>query len=185
LQGQSPYSASKIGADKLAEAFYLSFKVPVVTVRPFNTFGPRQSARAVIPTIITQCLTGEAVVRLGNLEPTRDFNFVANTVEGFMLAASVSEAIGQVVNIGSGRETSIGDLARLIGKLTGRKLTIETDEQRYRPPNSEVDRLLADNTLALNLLGWQPAVTLEQGLEKTIDWIGRNLERYRPGDYIV
>jgi dTDP-glucose 4,6-dehydratase len=145
LQGQSPYAASKIGADKLAEAFYLSFGLPVVTVRPFNTFGPRQSARAVIPTIITQCLTGETV-RLGNLHPTRDLNYVTNTMEGFLLAASIPAAVGQTINLGSGREISIGDLAQLIARLTGRPLTIESDGQRVRPDKSEVERLLADNT---------------------------------------
>lgn len=184
LQGQSPYSATKIGADKIAEAFNLSFEVPVVTVRPFNTFGPRQSARAVIPTIITQCLADQ-VVRLGNLRPTRDLNFVANTVEGFLMAASSAEAVGKSINLGSGREISIGDLADLIGRLIGRDFSIQTDEMRLRPENSEVERLIADNTLAQQILGWQPRVNLEEGLKLTIEWMQQHLDRYRPGLYVI
>jgi NAD dependent epimerase/dehydratase len=182
LQGQSPYSASKIGADKLAEAFHLSFNVPVVTVRPFNTFGPRQSARAVIPAIITQCLAGETV-RLGNLHPTRDLNYVANTVEGFLLAASSAGAIGQTINLGSGQEISIGDLAQLIAGLISRPIHIEGDSERMRPDRSEVERLVADNTLARTLLGWEPKVGLEDGLRRTIEWMQHHLGRYRPGVY--
>ncbi|HRE64688.1 MAG TPA: SDR family NAD(P)-dependent oxidoreductase [Ferruginibacter sp.] len=184
LQGQSPYSATKIGADKIAEAFNLSFEVPVVTVRPFNTFGPRQSARAVIPTIIAQCLADQ-VVRLGNLRPTRDLNFVANTVEGFLMAASSAEAVGKSINLGSGREISIGDLADLIGRLIGRDFSIQTDEMRLRPENSEVERLIADNTLAQQILGWQPRVNLEEGLKLTIEWMQQHLDRYRPGLYVI
>ena len=184
LQGQSPYSASKIGADKLAESFHLSFGLPVVTVRPFNTFGPRQSARAVIPTIISQCLSGNGV-RLGNLHPTRDLNYVANVVEGFLKAASVPEAVGQTINLGSGREISIGDLARLIARLCGSENSIKSDEQRVRPDKSEVQRLLADNTLALTLLGWAPAVSLEDGLVRTIEWMRQNLNRYRSDVYNI
>lgn len=184
LQGQSPYSATKIGADKIAEAFNLSFEVPVVTVRPFNTFGPRQSARAVIPTIIAQCLTDQ-VVRLGNLRPTRDLNFVANTVEGFLMAASSAEAVGKSINLGSGREISIGDLADLIGRLIGRDFSIQTDEMRLRPENSEVERLIADNTLAQQILGWKPRVNLEEGLKLTIEWMQQHLDRYRPGLYVI
>lgn len=184
LQGQSPYSASKIGADKLAEAFHLSFDLPVVTVRPFNTFGPRQSARAVIPTIIIQCLTGESV-RLGNLHPTRDLNYVANTVEGFLLAASVPAAIGQTINLGSGREISIGELAQLIARLVDRSAVIENDSQRVRPDKSEVERLLADNALARDLLGWGPTISLDEGLARTIVWIQQNLGRYRPDVYTI
>lgn len=184
LQGQSPYSASKIGADKLAEAFHLSFDLPVVTARPFNTFGPRQSARAVIPTIITQCLTGKTV-RLGNLHPTRDLNYVADIVEGYLLAASVSAVVGRTINLGSGREISIGELAQLIARLIGRPITIESDEQRVRPEKSEVERLLADNTLARTLLGWGPVVTLKEGLEHTIEWMRQHLGRYRPDVYVL
>lgn len=184
LQGQSPYSASKIGADKMAEAFHLSFGLPVVIVRPFNTFGPRQSARAVIPTIITQCLTSD-FVRLGRLRPTRDFNYVANTVDGFLRAASVPDAIGETINLGSGEEISIGELARLVIHLVGRSVTIESDEQRIRPIKSEVERLVADNTLARTLLGWEPTVSLEEGLEHTIEWIRRHLDWYRPNVYAI
>jgi NAD dependent epimerase/dehydratase len=183
LQGQSPYAASKIGADKMAEAFHLSFGLPVVTVRPFNTFGPRQSARAVIPTIITQCLAGEAV-RLGNLRPSRDLNYVANTVDGFLRTAA-QEAVGRTINLGSGREINVGDLARLIGELAGRPLRIESDDERSRPEKSEVMRLLADNGQARALLGWEPAVSLEDGLRLTIEWLREHLERYRTGVYVI
>ena len=183
LQGQSPYSASKIGADKMAEAFACSFEVPVVTVRPFNTFGPRQSARAVIPTVITQCLTGSAV-RLGSLTPTRDLNFVTDTVDGFVRAASAPGAVGQTINLGSGREISIGALAQLIGELAGRPVTVECDPQRLRPTGSEVERLLADNRRARELLDWAPAIGLEEGLRRTIAWVRDHIERYRPGVYV-
>lgn len=184
LQGQSPYSASKIGADKMAEAFHLSFGVPVVTVRPFNTFGPRQSARAVIPTIITQCLKGETV-RLGNLHPTRDLNYVADTVEGFLCAAAAPKAVGGTFNLGSGREISVGDLATLIGKLAGSPVNIATDADRLRPAGSEVERLLADNTKAREALGWSSKVSLEEGLAKTIEWFRTNQGLYRAGIYTV
>lgn len=185
LQGQSPYSASKIGADKMAESFHLSFGVPVVTVRPFNTFGPRQSARAVIPTVISQCLAGRPTIRLGSLHPTRDMNYVANTVEGFLAAASSSAAVGRTINLGSNREITIGDLALLIIRLTGSNATIESDNQRLRPEKSEVERLLADNSLAKETLGWEPAVSLEDGLSQTIPWMEKNLSRYRPNAYTV
>lgn len=184
LQGQSPYSASKIGADKIAESFHLSFDVPLVTVRPFNTFGPRQSARAVIPTIITQVLSGQTV-RLGNLTPTRDLNFVSNTVDGYIAAAESDRAVGQTINLGSGREISIGDLAHLIARLAERPIDIATDQQRLRPDNSEVERLLASNERAKDLLGWTPRVSLEDGLSRTIEWVGAHMERYRPGVYMV
>lgn len=184
LQGQSPYSASKIGADKLAEAFHLSFALPVVTVRPFNTYGPRQSARAVIPAIIGQCLKGN-VIRLGNLHPTRDLNYVEDTVQGFLRAAGAEAAIGKTINLGSGREISIGDLAALIGKIMGKDVQIETEGQRLRPENSEVERLLADNTRAGQLLGWTPKVTLEVGLTRTISWFRDNLHRYQPEQYTL
>ena len=185
LQGQSPYSASKMSADKFAEAFHLSFGVPVVTVRPFNTFGPRQSARAVIPTVISQCLAGRPTIRLGSLHPTRDMNYVANTVEGFIAAASTPAAIGRTFNLGSNREIAIGDLAQLIIQLTGSKAIIESESRRLRPEKSEVERLLADNKLAKEILGWEPRVTLEEGLEKSIAWMRDNLDRYRPETYAV
>lgn len=184
LQGQSPYSASKIGADKIAESFHLSFGLPVVTVRPFNTFGPRQSARAVIPTIITQALNGSEI-RLGNLEPTRDLNFVADTVEGFIKAAETPKAIGETINLGSGREISIRDLAALILKLMNRDIPIALEGARVRPENSEVDRLLADSRKGQSILGWTPRHSLEEGLAATIDWIRENSERYRTGIYVV
>lgn len=184
LQGQSPYAASKIGADKLAEAFFLSFGVPVVTLRPFNTFGPRQSARAIIPTIITQCLVGSTVC-LGNVHPTRDFNYVANTVEGFLQAISSPDAIGRAINIGSGREVSVKDLASLIGSMVNRTIAIHTEEERLRPENSEVERLLADSTMARKILGWEPAVSLEEGLQLTVEWIRDHLHEYHAATYVL
>jgi len=183
LKGQSPYAASKIGADKMAEAFYLSFNTPVTTVRPFNTFGPRQSMRAIIPTIIVQCLIGDTIY-LGNLHPTRDLNFVSNTVDGFLLAASESAALGQTINLGSGREISMGDLANLIIKMIGKPIKIEIKDERQRPQGSEVERLLSENTLAQELLGWKPEVDLEEGLSRTIDWIKENLELFRGNVYV-
>lgn len=185
LQGQSPYSASKIGADKMAEAFHLSFGLPVVTVRPFNTYGPRQSARAVIPTIITQCLAGQRTIRLGNLDPTRDLSHVADTVEGFLAAAASPQAVGKVLNLGNGREISIGDLARRIAHLTGADVAIECDEQRVRPAGSEVERLLADNRQMQALTGWAPRISLDEGLRNTIEWVRGNMGRFRVGTYTI
>jgi NAD dependent epimerase/dehydratase len=184
LQGQSPYSASKIGADKIAESFHLSFGLPVVTVRPFNTYGPRQSARAVIPTIITQALNSSEI-RLGNLEPTRDLNYVADTVEGFIKAAETPKAIGETINLGSGREISIRDLAALILKLMNRDIPIALEGARVRPENSEVDRLCADSRKGQSILGWAPKYSLEDGLAATVEWIRENSERYRTGIYVV
>ena len=182
LKGQSPYAASKIGADKMAEAFHLSFNLPVVTVRPFNTFGPRQSTRAIIPTIIVQCLLGDTI-HLGNLHPTRDLNFVTNTVDGFLLAASIPPAVGQTFNLGSSREISVGELAGMIAKMVGKPIKIESEDNRLRPQGSEVERLLADNILAKTVLGWQPKVSLEEGLVRTIAWIKDNLDFYRGNTY--
>ena len=184
LQGQSPYSASKIGADKLVESYHRSFDVPVVTVRPFNTFGPRQSARAVLPTIITQCLAGDEV-RLGRLSPTRDLNYVRNTVAGFVLAATKDEALGETINLGSGKEISIGDLAKRIAALMDKSIRISSDEQRLRPEKSEVERLLADNSHAASILGWTPEVDLDEGLSRTIQWFTSNQAGYRPDVYNV
>ncbi|MEI7849333.1 MAG: GDP-mannose 4,6-dehydratase, partial [Chloroflexota bacterium] len=184
LQGQSPYSASKIGADKIVESFFLSFETPAVTVRPFNTFGPRQSTRAVIPTIITQLLTGSKV-RLGNLHATRDLNYVANTVEGFIAAAESPNALGKTLNLGSNREISIQNLAELIASLMNKPLVLETESLRLRPSGSEVERLIAKNQLALEVLGWSPKTTLEKGLEQTIEWLSQNIDRYRPGVYSI
>jgi len=182
LQGQSPYAATKIAADKLVESFHLSYGMPVVTVRPFNTFGPRQSERAIVPTIIAQLLSSDRI-RLGNLAPTRDLNYVANTVDGFILAASSPSAVGKTLNIGSGRETSIGNLVELISKVAGRAFRVETDQKRERPPQSEIDRLVADSSLARTTIGWEPRISLEDGLRSTMEFIRANLNRYRPGTY--
>jgi NAD dependent epimerase/dehydratase len=184
LQGQSPYSASKIGADKLVESYVCAFELPAVTVRPFNTYGPRQSARAVIPTIITQALTQETVM-LGALNTRRDFTYVADTVNGFLQAAQRDAALGQVVNLGSGTEVTIGELAQLIIGLIGRPVTIHTDAQRLRPQKSEVLRLLADNGRARELIDWAPQTALGQGLAATIAWVRDNLEAYRIGRYEI
>ena len=169
-RGQSPYSASKIGADAMADAFYRSFGVPVVTARPFNTYGPRQSARAVIPTIITQLLAGAEELRLGSLEPTRDLTFVTDTCAGFVALGSCDEAVGRNVNLGAGREISIGDLAAILIDITGSKAPIVSEEERLRPAKSEVERLLSDNALARTLTGWQPRVSLRDGLNRTVEW---------------
>lgn len=184
LQGQSPYAASKIAADKMAEAYHLSFGLPVVTVRPFNTYGPRQSARAVIPTIVTQALRG-GPVRLGNLHPTRDLTFVADTVDGMVRAASAEGVEGRTLNLGTGQEISIGDLAEAIGRLLGRPLEAEVESRRVRPPASEVERLCADAGQAADMLGWRAEVDLERGLEATIAWIGDNLDRYHRDGYVL
>ncbi len=184
LQGQSPYSASKIGADKMVEAFNLSFGLPTVTIRPFNTFGPRQSLRAIIPTIITQCFQDQ-VISLGNIHPTRDFNFVANTVNGFMLAIKNPEAIGQTINLGSGSEINIGDLATLIAQMMGKSVSITEGEERKRPAGSEVDRLLASNDKARELLGWKPEVDLQNGLIQTIAWVESNIGSIQRNGYII
>ncbi len=184
LQGQSPYSASKIGADKIVESFVRSFETPVATLRPFNTYGPRQSARAVIPTIITQALVKDEI-RLGSLTPQRDFTFVADTVDGFMRMASVDAAVGQEVNIGADATISIGELAQRILRLLGKDLPVVSDDQRLRPEQSEVMRLWADNHKAAELIGWRPRVSLDEGLAITIDWVRQNLARFRPGVYEV
>lgn len=191
LQGQSPYSASKIGADQMALSFHSSFETPVAVVRPFNTYGPRQSARAVIPAIITQIAAGTRTIKLGALHPTRDFNYVSDTVRGFVSIAECDEAIGQVVNIGSNYEIAIGDTARLIAELMGREIGFTSDEQRMRPQGSEVERLWADNTRARELMGWTPQYAgvegLRLGLRETIEWfsVPANLRRYKAGLYNI
>jgi NAD dependent epimerase/dehydratase len=187
LQGQSPYSASKIGADKIAESFYLSFKVPVITARPFNTYGPRQSARAVIPTIITQLLNGAKEIKLGALHPTRDLNYVSDTCAGFIALAKCDAAVGKTFNIGSGREITIKSLAEHIIAATGKKAVIASDILRKRPKNSEVERLLCDNTQINALAGWQPKISLEKGLLKTIAWFSdsKNIKKYKWDVYNV
>lgn len=184
LQGQSPYSASKIGADKLVESFYCSYGLPVVTIRPFNTYGPRQSSRAVIPTIITQALSG-STVKLGNIETTRDFTYIDDTVRGFIKAAEaeLSAAGGNTYNLGTGSEIRIGDLAHMIVQKIDPALEIAVDAVRLRPERSEVLRLISDHSLARKALGWQPEIELSEGLDRTIDWIRDHLTEYRPGMY--
>ena len=184
LKGQSPYAASKIGADKLAESYHLSFDMPVVTIRPFNTFGPRQSARAIIPTIITQALTAD-IIHLGHQEPRRDFTFVSDITEGFVKAAEQPKALGQVINLGTGRAVSIGELTQIIVDIVGGKKEIVTDPERQRPEASEVWHLECDNRRALELLNWQPRVPLEEGLRFTVDYIAANLGRYKPELYNI
>ena len=183
LVGQSPYAATKIAADKLAESFHLSFGVPLVVARPFNTYGPRQTARAVIPTIISQLLAGKERLELGALHPTRDFNYVTDTARGMMALAVAPEASGRVVNIGSGEEWSISRTVELLCDIVGRRVEVITDEARVRPPNSEVHRLLADNTLMRTLSDWRPRVTFVEGLTRTVDWIRSNLHYFDPYRY--
>ncbi|HEX8173587.1 MAG TPA: SDR family NAD(P)-dependent oxidoreductase [Pyrinomonadaceae bacterium] len=184
LQGQSPYSASKIGADKLAQSFYCTFGLQVATIRPFNTFGPRQSARAVIPTIITQALVKDKV-HLGSLEPRRDFTFVTDTVDAFLRIAASPESAGREINVGSDAEISIGELAAKIIKMIGREVEISCDTQRVRPDRSEVQQLWADASQAAELIGWKPQVGFDEGLRRTIDWIQSHLELYQVGQYQV
>lgn len=191
LQGQSPYSASKIGADQMALSFFRSFDTPVAIIRPFNTYGPRQSARAVIPTIISQLANGASTIKLGAISPTRDFNFVKDTVQGFISVMESPKSIGEVINIGSNYEISIGDTAKLIANIMNVDLKIETDEQRIRPEKSEVERLWAENQKAKQLLGWQPAYGgkegLRRGLEETIEWFTnpKNLSQYKADVYNI
>ena len=187
LQAQSPYSASKIGADAMAFSYYSSFDLPVVIARPFNTFGPRQSARAVIPTIITQLLNGKRELKLGSLTPTRDFNYVADTCAGFLALSKCEAAIGQTVNIGSGGEISIGDTAAMIAKLIGADVKIAQEDQRLRPPASEVERLCCDNSLMKKLTGLSPQHSLEDGLKRTIEWFRdpKHLAYYKANQFNV
>ena len=185
FQGQSPYSATKIGADRLAESFYRSFDLPVTIVRPFNTYGPRQSGRAVIPTIISQLLAGQQEIHLGKLSPTRDFNFVKDTAHGFMAIANCPAAIGQELNIATGEEHSIGDLANELIAQINPNAKIVCEEERLRPEKSEVNRLLGDSTKMRALTGWKPEYTFEQGLAETVAWIRDNLDTYKVGQYIL
>lgn len=184
LQGQSPYSASKIGADKIAESFYCSFGLPVTTIRPFNTFGPRQSTRAVIPTIITQALTSNRV-KLGSLTPVRDLTYVADTVAGFIKFAESKKTVGLTVNTGTGRGVTIGELAETIIRKVNPKAKIVCEQKRVRPEKSEVMQLLSDNRLAKELAGWQPTYTLEDGLGLTIGWMKEHIASYKTGVYTV
>jgi len=187
FQGQSPYSASKIGADKIAESFYRSFKVPVVIARPFNTYGPRQSARAVIPTIITQLLNSSKEVYLGSLHPTRDLNYVSDICNGFIALAKCDGAIGKEVNMGSQTEISIGNLANFLIELIGSNAKIVSQDARKRPEESEVGRLVCDNSLMKELTGWKPETPLKEGLLKTIEWFRdkENLKRYKKDIYCI
>ena len=182
LQAQSPYAASKIAADKLAESYHLSFDLPVTVLRPFNTFGPRQSLRAIIPTIISQGLAGETI-RLGNLEPRRDFLFVKDTARGFIEIGKCDQAIGNAVNLGTGRDLSIRELASKILDLMGKEGQLEIEDRRVRPEKSEVMQLCSDTTLARKLFQWSPQYTLEAGLRETIEWYQKNLSRFKVGTY--
>jgi len=185
LQPQSPYSASKIGADMMALSFHHSFSVPVAVIRPFNTYGPRQSARAVIPTILTQLHSGVREIKLGSTTPTRDFNYVDDTARGFLAIADSDRALGHVVNVGSGREISIGDLAQLLIDVSGKDAKVSTEGNRVRPENSEVERLLCDNSRAREWCGWRPEVPLEEGLRRTSDWVRDNLARLETKGYQI
>lgn len=187
FQGQSPYSASKIGADRIAESFHRSFGLPVVIARPFNTYGPRQSARAVIPTIITQLLSGETTVKLGSTHPTRDLNYVSDTCAGFIALANCEKALGREVNIGSGREISIGNLAKLIISHIDPEAQVISEDERIRPEKSEVERLLCDNSLIRELTGWEPVVSIEEGIQRTIEWFKEpgNMKGYKADIYNV
>ncbi|AET66049.1 nucleoside-diphosphate-sugar epimerase [Desulfosporosinus orientis DSM 765] len=184
FQGQSPYSASKIGADKLAESFYASYDLPVVTVRPFNCYGPRQSARAIIPTLITQALACKEI-RLGNTDTLRDFTYIADTVEGFIKAAQSQSGLGKAINIGSGREISIGQLAQIVQNTVQSNAKIVFERGRVRPRRSEVSRLLADNSLAKKTIGWEPRVSLEEGINLTVVWIAAHMNRFHIGKYQI
>jgi dTDP-glucose 4,6-dehydratase len=191
LSAQSPYSATKIAADHLAISFYRSFGTPVAVLRPFNTYGPRQSARAVIPTIITQILSGERQIKLGSLQPTRDFNYVEDIARGFIAAVQSDACVGEVINLGSGYEVSIGRTANLIAEIIGVEIDLISDEQRVRPEKSEVERLLASNTKAKSMLGWEPEYGgiegFRRGLEKTIEWFSQkeHLKWYKTGLYNI
>jgi len=185
MQGQSPYSASKIGADKMAESYYNSFELPVVTVRPFNTFGPRQSARAFIPTVISQALTGDKLV-MGSLEPIRDMTFVKDTCNGFIRVGLCDKVVGRTVNLGVGRGHTIGEMVKTILKIVGKEdIPIEQDPARIRPAKSEVMKLISDNRIAREVCGWEPEYTLEQGLRETVNWIKNNIQKFRPNTYAI
>ena len=184
LQAQSPYSATKIAADALGLSFHRSFGLPISIVRPFNAYGPRQSARAVIPTIISQALSG-GPLKLGTLDTTRDFTFVEDTAEGFVAAAASADAIGEVINVGSGTEVSIREVVQKVGDIVGRELIVEGDDRRMRPEKSEVSRLHSDSSKAERLAGWRAEVSLEDGLRRTTEWIREHIDQYRPQEYAV
>jgi NAD dependent epimerase/dehydratase len=184
LEPQSPYAASKLAADKLIDSYHRSFDLPACVVRPFNTYGPRQSARAIIPTIISQALAG-STLRLGSLTPRRDLTFAADTAAGFVAAATAEDAVGRTIQLGANHDVSVGDLVRLVGEVLGRELTVETDPRRVRPEASEVVRLISGPFLAEEVLGWRAEVPLHDGLAQTIAWMERNAERYRASDYVI
>jgi nucleoside-diphosphate-sugar epimerase len=184
LEAQSPYSASKIGADKLMDSFHRSYGLPMTVLRPFNTYGPHQSARAIVPTIITQALASN-VVQLGSLEPRRDLTFVSDTVAGMIAAASTTATIGRTIQLGTGQDVSVGEIVQLVGEILGKQLQVQREERRVRPPLSEVERLLSDPRLARELTGWEPAIDLREGLTRTIEWIESNADRYRVGEYVI
>jgi NAD dependent epimerase/dehydratase len=184
LHPQSPYAASKVAADQLALSFQRSFGTPVVVVRPFNTYGPRQSARAVIPTIVTQALARETV-ELGATTPTRDFLYVEDTARGMVRCAEAEGVVGEVINLGTGTEVSIAEVAERVMRLLGRDVPVELDENRLRPQDSEVERLVANTTKARELLGWEPSVELDEGLQRTVDWLTRSLDAYKTSIYNV
>jgi dTDP-glucose 4,6-dehydratase len=183
--GQSPYSASKIAADQLSISYYRSFRLPVKIVRPFNTYGPRQSARAIIPTVITQILSGDEEINVGNIHPTRDLTYVKDTINGFIEIFKSEELIGEIVNIGMNKEISIHDLIYLISDLIGKKIEIKSDEHRKRPVDSEVERLICNNQKLMTSTNWAPQYTLSGGLEETIDWINNNIKYYKSDIYYV
>ena len=184
LEAQSPYSASKIGADKLMDSFHRTYGLPVTVLRPFNTYGPHQSARAIVPTVITQALASN-VVRLGALEPRRDLTFVSDTVAGMIAAVTSPTTVGRTIQLGTGDDVSVGDIVSLVAELVGKQLEVQREEQRVRPPNSEVERLVSDPRLARELIGWEPNVTLHDGLAQTIEWIGANTHRYAVDQYVI
>jgi NAD dependent epimerase/dehydratase len=184
LEPQSPYAASKVAADKLMDSYHRSFELPVCVLRPFNTYGPRQSARAIIPTIISQALAG-STLRLGSLRPRRDLTYVEDTAAAFVAAATSDSAIGRTIQLGTNHDVSVGDLVEMVSDVLGRELTVETDPARVRPENSEVERLISGPALARELLGWEPTVDLREGLSRTIEWIERNVHRYRVDHYVI
>jgi NAD dependent epimerase/dehydratase len=184
IEPQSPYAASKVGADKLMDSYYRAYSLPMVIVRPFNTYGPHQSARAVVPTIISQALAGDTL-RLGSTDPRRDLTFVEDTARGFEAAATSDAAIGHTIQLGTGHDVSVGEVVGMVGEVLGKDLTVETDQARVRPEKSEVMRLTSDPAKAAELTGWRPEVDLREGLERTVSWIEQNQARYRVGDYAI
>jgi NAD dependent epimerase/dehydratase len=184
IEPQSPYAASKVGADKLMDSYHRAYELPMVILRPFNTYGPHQSARAVVPTIISQALATDTI-RLGALDPRRDMTYVEDTARGFAVAATADAAVGHTIQLGTGHDVSIGEIVQMVGELLGKELVVEADDARIRPAKSEVTRLISDPSKAAELMGWRPQVDLREGLERTIAWIEQNQARYRVGDYAI